>query len=102
MHSLAELTEKVRQAVSAGTDLDKTITLDLKGEGYIHVAGSEVVNENRPADLTVAISRKDLVAMGKRELDPMRAIMTGKLRMSNMSLAMSLQPKIQSLFSKLA
>jgi putative sterol carrier protein len=88
--------------VSAGQDLGKSITLNLKGEGFIHVAGAEVVNEDRKADLTVTISRKDLVAMGKGDLDPMRAMMTGRLRLSDMGLAMSLQPKIQSLFSKLA
>lgn len=102
MATLEELTERVRGAVTAGADLGKTIKLDLKGEGFIHVDGTQVRNEDRPADLTVSISRKDLVAMGKRELDPMKAIMTGRLKMSDMGLAMSLQPKIQALFSKLA
>jgi putative sterol carrier protein len=92
----------VRQAVAGGQDLGKSITLNLKGEGFIHVAGDEVVNEDRKADLTVTISRKDLAAMGKGDLDPMRAMMTGRLRLSDMGLAMTLQPKIQALFSKLA
>jgi len=102
MATLEELTDRVRQAVAAGNDLGKSITLNLKGEGFVHVAGTEVVNENRPADLTVTISRKDLTAMGKGELDPMRAMMTGRLRLSDMGLALSLQPKIQALFAKLA
>jgi putative sterol carrier protein len=102
MATLEELTDRVRQAVAAGDDLGKSITLNLKGEGFIHVAGTEVQNENKPADLTVTISRKDLVAMGKGELDPMRAMMTGRLRLSDMGLALSLQPKIQALFAKLA
>jgi putative sterol carrier protein len=102
MATLEELTEKVRSAVASGADIGKSITLDLKGEGFIHVDGDQVVNEDRPADLTVRISRRDLVAMGKRELDPMKAIMTGRLRMSDMGLALSLQPKIQALFSRLA
>ena len=43
---------------------------------------------------------KDLEALGKRELDPMRAIMTGRLRLSDMGLAMQLQPAIQTLFAR--
>lgn len=102
MATLEELTERIRGAVAEGADLGKTIKLDLKGEGFIHVDGAQVLNEDRPADLTVSISRKDLVAMGRRELDPMKAIMTGRLKMSDMGLALSLQPKIQALFSRLA
>ena len=41
-------------------------------------------------------------ALGKGELDPTRAMMTGRLRLSDMGLAMKLQPAIQSLFSKAA
>jgi len=102
MSTLEELTERVRRAVSTGPELGKSVKLDLKGEGFIHVSGAEVVNEDLPADLTVRISRKDLVAMGKRELDPMKAMMTGRLKMSDMGLALSLQPKIQALFSGMA
>jgi len=97
--TLQELTDKIARA-AAGSDLGKTIKLDLKGEGVIHVAGPAVTNEDKPADLTVTISTKDLLAMGRRELDPMRAIMTGKLRLSDMGLAMSMQPAIQALFAK--
>lgn len=99
MATLEELTAKIAQA-AAGAALDRSIKLDLKGEGVIHLAGGVVTNDDKPADLVVTVSRKDLVAMGKRELDPMRAIMTGKLRLSDMGLAMSLQPQIQALFAK--
>mgnify|MGYP001446326146 CR=1 FL=1 len=100
MATLEELTERIRGATAASGGLSRTVKLDLKGEGFIHVAGAEVTNEDLPADLTVRISRADLIALGKRELDPMRAMMTGRMKLSDMGLAMKLQPEIQALFSK--
>ncbi|PZQ62642.1 MAG: sterol-binding protein, partial [Phenylobacterium zucineum] len=41
-----------------------------------------------------------LVALGKRELDPMRAVMTGRMKLSDMGLAMKLTPQIQALFER--
>jgi len=99
MATLEELTERIRVAAASG-GLSRSIKLDLKGEGVIHVEGSEVTNEDKPADLTVRISRADLTALGKGELDPMRAMMTGRMKLSDMGLAMKLQPEIQALFSK--
>jgi putative sterol carrier protein len=100
MATLEELTDRIRRAASSDVALDKSIKLDLKGEGVIVIDGAEVSNDDRATDLTVTISRKDLEALGKRELDPMRAIMTGRMRLSDMGLAMKLQPQIQALFSK--
>jgi putative sterol carrier protein len=100
MATLEEITDRIRQAAEAGAAVDRSIKLDLKGEGVIHIAGAAVTNEDLPADLVVTISRKDLEALGRRELDPMRAIMTGRMKLSDMGLAMKLQPAIQSLFAK--
>lgn len=100
MATLEELTDRIRDAAASGTGLSRTIKIDLKGEGFIHLAGTEVSNADKPADLTVRISRADLTALGKGELDPMRAMMTGRMKLSDMGLAMKLQPEIQALFSK--
>lgn len=100
MATLDEITERIRRAAATAEMAGKRIQLNLKGEGFIHIEGAEVTNEDRPADLVVTISRKDLVALGKRELDPMRAIMTRRMQLSDMALAMKLQPAIQALFSK--
>ena len=100
MATLEELTDRIRRAASSDVALDKSIKLDLKGEGVIVIDGGEVSNDDRVTDLTVTISRKDLEALGKRELDPMRAIMTGRMRLSDMGLAMKLQPQIQALFAR--
>ena len=102
MATLEELTERIRRAAASGDGLGRTVKLDLKGEGVIHLDGASVTNDDRPADLTVSVSRADLVRLGKRELDPMRAVMTGRMKLSDMSLAFSLQPQIQALFARLA
>jgi len=100
MATLEELTDRIRQAAASGDGLGRTVKLDLKGEGVIHMDGASVTNDDRPADLTVSVSRSDLVKLGKGELDPMRAVMTGRMRLSDMGLAFSLQPKIQALFER--
>lgn len=102
MATLEELTDRIRLAAASDAGLGTSIKLDLKGEGVIHINGAAVSNDDLPADLVVTVAMKDLTALGKGELDPTRAMMTGRLRLSDMALAMRLQPKIQSLFSKVA
>ena len=105
MATLEELTDRIRRAAASEAGpagLGSSIKLDLKGEGVIHIDGAAVTNDDLPADLVVTVGLKDLAALGKGELDPTRAMMTGRLRLSDMALAMRLQPKIQSLFSKAA
>jgi len=98
MATLAELTERIRQAAALGEGLGRTVKLDLKGEGIIHLDGAKVTNDDLAADLTVSVSRIDLERLGKGELDPTRALMTGRLKLSDMGLAFSLQSRIQALF----
>ena len=93
MASLEEITARLRQAVSQQPLAGKTVTVDLKGEGFLHIAGASVTNENLPADCTVIVSKDDLVAMTQGEMDPTTAFMTGKLKINgDMSVAMALQP----------
>jgi putative sterol carrier protein len=100
MATLDEITERIRRAAETETPMTHSVKLDLKGDGFIHVDGRAVSNTDAPADLVVAITKADLEALGRRELDPMRAIMTGRMKLSDMVLALKLQPAIQSLFSK--
>ncbi len=93
MATLEEITARLQKAVSEQPIGSKTVTLDLKGEGYIHIDGGKVTNDNTPADCTVIVSKDDLVAMTQGALDPTTAFMTGKLKINgDMSVAMSLQP----------
>jgi putative sterol carrier protein len=104
MATLEEITDRIRRAAAVNDDdaegLGASIKLDLKGEGFVHIAGATVSNDNLPADLVVTISRGDLEAIGRRELDPVRAMMTGRMKLSDMGLAMKMQPRIQRLFAK--
>ncbi len=102
MATLQEVTDRVKAAVGADSGLGKTLKFNLKGDGFIFIDGGTVSNDDKPADLTMTISLNDLTAMGEGKLDAMTAVMTGKLQLSDMGLAMSLQSKMQALFSKMA
>ncbi len=100
-YSLEEMTERVRNAVGDDSGLGKTLKFDLKDDGVIHIDGGTVTNEDKPADLTMTISKDDLILMGEGKLDATMAFMSGKLKLSDMGLAMSLQPKMQALFANM-
>ena len=101
MSRLDELTTRMKQAVGSDSGLGRSLKFNLKGEGLIFIDGGTVSNEDKPADLTLTIAMDDLIALGEGKLDPMTAVMTGKLGLSDMGVAMGLQGKMQALFSKL-
>lgn len=100
MATLEELTDRIRRAAASDAEVGSSVKLDLKGEGVIHIAGSDVSNEDKPADLVVTVTKRDLEALGKGELDPVRAMMSGRMKLSDMGLAMRLQPKIKAIFER--
>ena len=102
MATLQELTDRVKTAVGADSGLGKSLKFSLKGEGFVHIDGGTVTNDDSPADLTMTISLDDLTAMGEGKLDAMMAVMSGKLQLSDMGVAMGLQSKMQALFAKMA
>ncbi|HEV2364097.1 MAG TPA: SCP2 sterol-binding domain-containing protein [Caulobacteraceae bacterium] len=102
MATLEELTDRMRSAVGADSGLGKTLKFNLKQDGAIFIDKDSVSNEDKPADLTLTLSKDDLEALGQGKLDPTTAVMTGRLQLSDMGLAMSLQGKMQALFSKLS
>jgi putative sterol carrier protein len=102
MASLQEITDKIRIAVGDDSGLGKSLKFDLKEDGVIHIDGGTVTNEDKPADLTLTMSKDDLIDVGAGRLDATAAVMSGRIKLSDMMLAMSLQPKMGALFSKLA
>jgi len=102
MATLQEVTDRIKTAVGDDSGLGKTLKFNLKGDGFIFIDGGSVNNEDKPADLTITISSADLEAMGAGKLDAMTAVMTGRMQLSDMGLAMSLQGKMTTLFSKMA
>jgi uncharacterized damage-inducible protein DinB/putative sterol carrier protein len=101
MSRLDALTERMRAAVGADSDLGKTLKFNLKGEGFIYIDSGSVTNEDKPADLTLTVTIDDLRAIGQGKLSPTTAVITGRLGLSDMGVAMGLRGKMQELFSKM-
>jgi putative sterol carrier protein len=101
MPQLDEFTKKMRAAVGDDSGLGKSLKYDLKGDGFIFIEGGSVTNEDKPADLTLTISLADLGELYAGRLSPMSAVMGGKLKMSDMGLAMQLQSKLEALGRKM-
>ena len=92
MATLEEITDRMREAVSGG-GLDQSVKFDLGPDGVVHLDGSTVTNEDKPADCTLSLSKADFEAMGRKELDPTMAFMSGRLKIAgDMGVAMKLQP----------
>ena len=92
MATLEEITGKMREAV-AGGGLDQSVKFDLGPDGVILMDGTNVSNDNGPADCTLTLSKADFEAMGRKELDPTMAFMSGRLKIAgDMGVAMKLQP----------
>ena len=102
MATLQEITDRMKAAVGTDSGLGKSLKFNLKGDGVILIDGGSVTNDDKAADLTITISTADLEAMGAGTLDGMTAVMTGKMQLSDMGVAMGLQSKMTALFSKMA
>jgi putative sterol carrier protein len=94
--TVAEITERLRAALKDRAGLPKSLKLDFKGEGFVHVDGQSVTNDDAPADCTVVVSREDLEALARGELDPMSAMLRGRLKIKgDMAVAMQLQSMLR-------
>ncbi|MCL2430306.1 MAG: SCP2 sterol-binding domain-containing protein [Alphaproteobacteria bacterium] len=98
---LDALSGRMRAAVGTDCGLGRTLKFDLKGEGFIHVDGGSVSNEDKPADLTLTVTIDDLKALGEGRLSPTTAVMTGRLGVSDMGVALGLLGRMQELFAKM-
>ena len=102
MATLEEITDRFRKAVGEDSKLGRSVKFVLKGDGVVRIEGAEVSNLDTPADLTMTLSRADLEAMGHGRLNPMTAVLTGRLKVSDMATAMQVQSKLQALFDRVA
>lgn len=96
-----ELTTFLKERAAEMPVMDLSIKLNLKGDGIIHInsRGTEnvVSNEDLPADCTVIITPENFQKLVKGDLNPMMAVMTGKLKIQgDMAVAM----KLQGMFKK--
>lgn len=93
--TLAEFTEKTRETAKNAPNLGKSIKLQLD-EGVVHIDMTEddaqVTNEDKEADTVVITSIDVLDKLRTGALNPMTAMMTGKVKIKgDMGLAMKLQ-----------
>ncbi len=96
MATVAEITDRLRSALTGRPGLPKSLKLDFKGEGFVHVDGQAVTNDDAPADCTVVVSREDLEALARGQLDPMSAMLRGRLKIKgDMGVAMQLQSMLR-------
>ena len=100
MATLQEITDKIRDAVGGDSGLGKSLKFNLKGDGFIHIDGGAVTNEDAPADLTLTTTMADLQELAAGRLDATSAVMSGRLQLSDMMAAMALQPKLIALFQR--
>jgi putative sterol carrier protein len=97
------LQEAVKMAPDKVPGLDAVIVLDLAGDGggkwtLTFTGGSLAVTEGADpaAGATLKLSANDFVALGRRQLNPVSAFMSGKLKVvGNMAMIMKLQPLFQ-------
>lgn len=93
MASLTEITDKIRAGLVGQAGLDRTVKIDLQGDGVIFLDGPRVTNDDLPADCTLVLRLDDLVALAKGRLDPAMAMMRGRLKiLGDPKVAMALQP----------
>jgi putative sterol carrier protein len=102
MATLQDITDRIKTAVGDDSGLGKTLKFNLKSDGVIRIDGGSVTNDDTPADLTITISKDDFEALGAGKLDAMTAVMSGKMQLSDMGLAMGLQGKMTALFAKIS
>jgi len=92
--NLQELTEQIRNKVTHADSINATIKL-VTDQGPIYIDANQspavVSNDDKPADCDLQVSIDNLVKMGTGDLNPMMAVMTGKLKIKgDMGIAMKM------------
>ena len=92
---LAAIFDGIKNKAEQAKPLGKSLKFDF-GDEQLHIDGNGEINrvttENKDADCTVDISLDDFNALIRGKLNPMTAMMSGKLKIKgDMSVAMKLQ-----------
>ncbi|MVM33074.1 sterol-binding protein [Spirosoma sp. HMF4905] len=92
--TLQELTEQTRNKVTHADNINATIKL-VTDQGVVYIDATQspatVSNDDKAADCELQISIDNLVKMSNGDLNPMMAVMTGKLKIKgDMGIAMKM------------
>ncbi len=93
--SLQTITEQFQAQANKAPAMEKTLKFVFEeGVVFLDMTGEtpSVTNDDREADCTIITSVKTLDALRKGELNPMMAVMSGKVKIKgDMGVAMKLQ-----------
>lgn len=93
--TIEEITEQFRAQAAKAPAMDKTLKFVFdEGIVFIDLTGDtpQINNEDREADCTITTKLATLDALRKGELNPMMAVMSGKVKIKgDMGVAMKLQ-----------
>ena len=92
--TLAELTAKANEAVSAGGGFAKKVKFDFGDAGKLFINGADGLadNSDSAADATIKVNWDDFTKISSGAMDATMAFMQGKLKVEgDMSVAMQLQ-----------
>jgi putative sterol carrier protein len=97
--TLQEITAQFEKTAEKAPSLGKSIKF-VFDQGPVHIDMTDenavVTNEDKPADCTIITSIENLDKLRKGELNPMNALMTGKVKVKgDMGLAMKLPSLLQ-------
>ncbi len=97
--SFASMLVDIQAKAANAPALNKTLKFDF-GDQQLYIDGAgdsnQVSEGNEDADCTIQVSQEDFIRLVKGELNPMGAVMSGKIKIDgDMSVAM----KLQTLFS---
>jgi len=96
--TLDDLIPKLSEKAAATAPIGKTLCFDM-GTRHLYLDGTGSSNtitfENKPADCMIIVSEQDLVALATGKLNPMAAVMGGKVKIKG---EMGVAMKLSSLF----
>lgn len=96
--NLAQIFELIRQQAGKVEPIGKTLKFDL-GDQQLHIDGTSDSNvistENKDADCTVTMTAERFKDLVEGNLNPMTAVVTGKMKISG---EMAVALKVQSIF----
>jgi putative sterol carrier protein len=92
--SLQELTEQIRAKAANADNIDATAKI-VTDEGVVFIDAQQspvtVSNDDKPADCEMHVTVDNLIRIGTGDLNPMMAVMSGKLKIKgDMGVAMKM------------